>query len=233
MSLESVVPSTLVSAPVESALPNPTVPSGEIEVVYFDLGNVLLDFDHGIACRGLASLFETTETRIRDEVFASGLEDRYESGDIDTPSFHAILCEKFGVAPALADVCTAASDIFRMRHDTVSILAQLKGAGMRTGILSNTCEAHWKFVTDGRYRFLLDLVDHVVLSYEVKAMKPSLVIYAAAAEIAGTIPERIFFMDDRPENVAGARAARIHAYLFIGGAQLAEDLRRCGVRFNY
>lgn len=204
-----------------------------IKVVYFDLGNVLLEFDHGIACRALAELFHTSADRIRQEVFASGLEDRYESGELDTPTFYAMLCEKYGASPPLADVCRAASDIFTMRCDTVAIMAQLKGAGMQVGILSNTCEAHWQFVTDGRYRFLLDLVDHVVLSYEVKAMKPSPKIYTAAAEIAGTSVEHLFFMDDRLENVAGAIAAGIHAVHFVNGTQLAEDLRRHGVRFNF
>lgn len=213
----------------------PTVESegASIDVVLFDLGNVLLAFDHGIACRNLATLLGTDAETIRREVFASGLEDRYERGEFDTAGFHRWLCERFSARPSIDQVRRAASDIFTMRCDTVSILAQLKGAGIRTGVLSNTCEAHWSFVTDGRYRFLRDLVDHVVLSYEVRSMKPEPEIYRAAIEMVGVPAERIFFMDDRPENVRGAIEVGIRAVPFVDGATLAEELRRCGLKFNY
>lgn len=208
-------------------------PAPPIHVVYFDLGNVLLGFDHGIACRNLAALFGTDEATMRRFVFDDGLEDRYERGEIDTPTFHGLLCERFQRRPALSDVRLAAADIFHPLPATIAVVSQLKGAGYTTGILSNTCEAHWEFARGGRFRFLNDLFDHIVLSYEVKSMKPEPEIYRAAIEKAGCPAESIFFMDDRHENVAGARAAGIRAVHFEHGHRLAEDLRRHGLRFNF
>ena len=64
-------------------------------------------------------------------------------------------------------------------------------------------------------------------------MKPDRAIYTAAAELAGCRPEEVFFVDDLPENVVGARAAGFDAEVFTDVRTLVGDLRRRGVRFNY
>lgn len=55
-------------------------------------------------------------------------------------------------------------------------------------------------------------------------MKPDRKIYQAAIERAAVAPENIFFLDDLPENVAGAREAGIDAVQFIDEQQLVADL---------
>ena len=57
--------------------------------------------------------------------------------------------------------------------------------------------------------------------------------YAAAAKLAGVAPERIFFADDRLENVAAALAAGWDAVLFESVSQLNAALRDRGVVINY
>jgi HAD superfamily hydrolase (TIGR01509 family) len=64
-------------------------------------------------------------------------------------------------------------------------------------------------------------------------MKPAPEIYAAAAAMAAVAPEEIFYTDDRPDNVAGAIAAGYDAVLFQDVRQLARELRRRGVQWNY
>ncbi len=215
---------------LENVVPQPTSP---IQMVYFDLGNVLLHFDHQLSCQNLGHLFKVSPAEVQQVVFDSGLEDRYETGEISTQEFYELLCDRWGRKPPLQDVCHAAADIFTINHATVSLLVQLKAAGYRTGILSNTCEAHWRFVADGRYRFLVDFFDSLILSYEVKSMKPDRKIYQAAIDEAKLAAEEIFFMDDRPENVAGAIEAGLHAVHFTHGHDLASDFHQRGIRVNF
>jgi FMN phosphatase YigB (HAD superfamily) len=66
--------------------------------------------------------------------------------------------------------------------------------------------------------------DPVVLSYRVHAMKPDLSIYRSAERMAGVGPESIFFIDDRAENVEGARAAGWRATLFVDASNLNRQL---------
>ena len=84
-----------------------------------------------------------------------------------------------------------------------------------------------------RYRILTTLFDVAALSFEIRAVKPERAIFLAAAELAGCDPEEIFFVDDTPGHVEGARAAGYDAVAFLSPPQLAAELRRRGARFNY
>ena len=80
---------------------------------------------------------------------------------------------------------------------------------------------------------MLDVRPIGIEDYAERCSKPDEAIYRRAAELAGTEPGRIFFVDDRPENVDGALCAGLDAVLFGGPLQLAEALRCRGVTFNY
>jgi putative hydrolase of the HAD superfamily len=59
--------------------------------------------------------------------------------------------------------------------------------------------------------------------------KPDPAIYRRALDILGRPAERILFIDDRAENVAGATAAGIKAIRFEGAVALRQDLASMGV----
>jgi putative hydrolase of the HAD superfamily len=59
--------------------------------------------------------------------------------------------------------------------------------------------------------------------------KPDPAIYRRALDILGRPAERILFIDDRAENVAGANAAGMSAIQFQGANALRQDLVNVGV----
>ncbi|HEV2484633.1 MAG TPA: HAD-IA family hydrolase [Terracidiphilus sp.] len=59
--------------------------------------------------------------------------------------------------------------------------------------------------------------------------KPDKAIYQTALDILGRPPERILFIDDRMENVAGAVNAGMKAIRFVGEAGLRRELASLGV----
>ena len=59
--------------------------------------------------------------------------------------------------------------------------------------------------------------------------KPEPAMYRRALDILGRPPERILFIDDRAENVAGAEAAGIKALKFDGAESLRSELVELGV----
>jgi FMN phosphatase YigB (HAD superfamily) len=69
----------------------------------------------------------------------------------------------------------------------------------------------------------------LVLSYEVKAMKPLPEIFQAAIARAGCRPEECFYTDDIAAFVAAARSLGIDAVRFESLAQLEEELRARGI----
>jgi len=58
--------------------------------------------------------------------------------------------------------------------------------------------------------------------------KPDLAIYQRAIDIVGRPPERILFIDDRPENVAAARDAGMVTIRFTGADALRRELDALG-----
>jgi putative hydrolase of the HAD superfamily len=59
--------------------------------------------------------------------------------------------------------------------------------------------------------------------------KPEAAMYHRALDILGRPPGRVLFIDDRPENVAGAEAAGIKALRFEGADALRRELASLGV----
>jgi HAD superfamily hydrolase (TIGR01509 family) len=60
-------------------------------------------------------------------------------------------------------------------------------------------------------------------------MKPDRPIYDVAVARAEAPASDILFIDDRPENVVGAKAAGLDAVLFTDAEQLVNDLRERSV----
>jgi glucose-1-phosphatase len=201
-------------------------------VIYFDLGNVLLTFDHELSCRQMADVAGTSPDRVRQVVFEEGLQTRFEQGELTPQAFHTEFCARTQTQPDFDALLHASSAIFGLHVPVVPIVAHLRAAGYRLGILSNTCAPHWQYVSDGRYAIIAKLFDPCILSYRVGAMKPEPEIYRAASEAAGVAPQELFFTDDRQTNVDGALAAGLDAVLYTSPQQLITDLDQRGVRLN-
>ncbi|MFM7107375.1 MAG: HAD family hydrolase [Planctomycetaceae bacterium] len=202
------------------------------QFVFLDLGNVLFAFDRDRAFRQMAAVCGAAPEAIADVVLAGGLQADLEAGRIDWPAFHAELGRRTGTSSDPAALARAASDMFTLRADMIPVLAGLERIGCPFGILSNTCAIHWEHLRAGGWAALTGAVSQVVLSYEVGAAKPDRRIFDAAAVAAGVAPDRIFFTDDLPEHVAGARDAGWDAELFSSAGGLIAALHDRGLNLG-
>lgn len=206
------------------------------QFLYFDLGNVLLTFDNQRMCRQMAAVLGVSEEKVRRSVFAAGdatdLQWRLESGLVSEAEYHSELITIAAGPYDRAALEHAMSDIFGPIEATMQLAMKLRQRGYRLGLLSNTNSFHWRFVLDGRYPALRDAFEIEVTSFGTRAMKPDPRIYEHAIERCGVERERVFFTDDRPENVAGAIAVGIDAAPFVSTEQLVQDLRIRGVEVD-
>lgn len=180
----------------------------------------------------MAEVAGVPEDRVWQVVFEEGLQEQFERGELTTQQFYEAFCERTQSDPERDALLHASSAIFELHVPTIPIVAHLRAAGYRLGILSNTCEPHWEYVHNGRYVVIAKYFDPCILSYRVGAMKPERKIFEAAIQAAGAPPEQLFFVDDRPANVEGARAAGLDAVPYTSPQQLIADLVQRGVRFN-
>jgi putative hydrolase of the HAD superfamily len=90
--------------------------------------------------------------------------------------------------------------------------ARLQSSGVRTAVLSNLPRVLGEALraTPG----FLDPFDHVTFSYELKVVKPEAAIYHDAVRGVGVSPSEALFLDDKIENVEGARAVGLQAEVY-------------------
>lgn len=202
------------------------------QFLYFDLGNVVLYFSHQRQAEQVARVAGIDAGSAWKLLYEDGLHWDCERGGLSENQYYGQFCERTGSRPTRNAFDEASNDIFELNVPLVGLLGRLVSAGYPLGILSNTTAGHWRYCTQ-RYAVLNAIFPVTALSFELGAMKPEAEIYAAAAALAKAPPERIFFTDDRPEHVAGARAAGWDAVPYESVSQINQELRRRGVVTNY
>ena len=193
-----------------------------IKTVIFDLGKVLIPFDFARGYRAMEKFCDYPAAEIPKRIAATDLVHRFETGLVEPRDFVAQLTRLLDLRVTYEQFCEIWSSIFL--PDTLvpeSLLAGI-GARYRLLVLSNTNALHFAMVR--RNYPLLRHFHHLVLSYEVKAMKPSPAIYHEAIARAQCRPEECFYTDDIPAYVEGARREGIDAVQFESCAQLERDL---------
>jgi len=200
--------------------------------LYFDMGNVVLHVDHNLMYRQMGELAGIEPGRVREALLEGGLQRQYELGMISDRQFYEVFSERTGTVTDYDALLRAGSDIFELNLSLVPVVAQLQSARHRLGILSNTCRAHWEHCMR-RFRIMAEAFEVCALSYQMNAGKPDAAAYQTAADLAGVAPEEVFFTDDSPDNVAAAQAVGVDAVRYASTPQLAEELRKRAVRFNY
>ncbi len=108
------------------------------EVVVFDLGKVLVDFDYGIAAAKIAAKGKSTCDEVNHFIAQSPLLFRYETGLITKQDFYAEVCKTTGYCGDLEEFGSHFSDIFTPIEPMVSLQAELRRRGTPTYIFSNT-----------------------------------------------------------------------------------------------
>lgn len=112
----------------------------------------------------------------------------------------------------------------RKRNDYLIAYSQSIRSEYKVGMLSNVGEG----VMDPFFgkNELDELFDAVVLSYEVKVIKPSPKIFEIMAERLGVSPGECVLIDDRKENCAGADAVGMSSIHFLSNEQALKDLSK-------
>jgi len=201
--------------------------AGMIEVVYLDLGKVLIDFDYDVAAQRLLKISPHPLSEISNVLSEPQLLFEFETGRLSAIEYYKIICDALEMQISLDEFRSLWGSMF-LPEPLVSeeFLQNLKRKN-RLILLSNTNEIHFDYLVE---RFpILNQIEERLLSYRVGYMKPDPQIFQLAIEKAGGVPENIFFADDRHENVEGARAAGIQAIQFKSEMQLRQELNDRGV----
>ncbi len=160
----------------------------------FDLGKVLIHFNFDIFYEILD--YESKEKRLEEAIepiilFESGKIPRIQffeemkkiySFDLTLEKFEKIWCEVFFEIPEMIDLAKNIEDKYRIF------------------IFSNTDEIHFPYIWE-TFPSLHFFGNNLMLSYELKAVKPELDSYKNALNKFNLNPEECVFIDDKSANI--------------------------------
>ncbi|MGD0539484.1 MAG: HAD family phosphatase [Verrucomicrobiota bacterium] len=172
--------------------------------VVFDLGKVLLDFDYRIALRRLRPWLRADLTEGNGLLSGLPVLLEYECGQLTTEEFFERIRGVLGFTGTLAEFAPAFGDIFTEIAPMVAVHAEMRRRGVATYIFSNTNELAIRHVRR-QFPFFAGFAGYI-LSYEQRVMKPDAAIYEALERLSGRHGAELFYLDDRPENVAAGWA---------------------------
>lgn len=198
--------------------------------IVFDLGKVLIDFDVTRACEQISSVSGVDTAKVSHFLFDLGWENRFERGEFGFPVFHDAFEKHFAITAPIDALKNAAADIFTPVTETLRLLEELRHIHKDKTpmvLLSNTNEIHWEHI-EANWQVSRHF-DHLVLSFQERAMKPEARIYEKVLEKTGLAGHQCFFVDDVPANVKGALAQGFDAVTFVTPDRLREDLKCRGL----
>ena len=206
--------------------------NSQIKVIVFDLGRVLVDFDHQIAAEKISQLTPKSPQQIYDLFFDSQLIQSFERGNISAENFFASVSQILGLRISYEQFISIWNQIFFLSEDNKSVYALGKSLrnSYRLALLSNINVLHLEYL---KLNFpIFDIFSDIFASCEMGFIKPEPEIYRKVISHLGVLPEEIFYVDDRPELIEEASKLGIRGFVFKGASQLKADLNSCGINFQ-
>jgi HAD superfamily hydrolase (TIGR01509 family) len=197
------------------------------EVVVFDLGKVLVDFDYGISAAKIARQSRFTPQEVRSLLDHSPLLYRFETGLLTNGQFYGEVCAACGYSGTMDDFYASFADIFSEIPAMIAMQAALRAHGIPTFIFSNTNGIAVPHIRK-KFPFFANF-DGYVYSYEHGAMKPTAKIYEIVEEMSGRKGDQIVYLDDRLENYEAGRDRGWQAILHKTPEETIPALRQMGL----
>jgi len=196
-----------------------------VEVVIFDLGNVILPFNHYQIAEKLSkfSMKQKDPKMIFSFLFdiENGAINPYETGKISSLEFFQIIKKSLNLYISFDEFKPIWNEIFWKDKEVSENLSLIKGK-KRLFLLSNTNPLHFNHILS---KFpIIKIFERWILSYEIGYKKPAPEIFQAAIKFSSIEPKRILFIDDTQKHVEVAISLGLRAIHFKSAQQLKEDL---------
>jgi glucose-1-phosphatase len=196
-----------------------------IKAVIFDFGGVLVRMVDDRPRLKLARELGVTLAKLDDLVFFSDSAQRASRGEISVAKHWEVVGQALGIKPGdmpgFLEQYWSADDVNWKLLDYIRTLHPQ----YKLGLLSNAWDdlrytLHNRWNIDG-------LFDELIISAEVKMVKPDPRIFLLAVDRLGVQPEEAVFIDDIGENVQAARAQGLIAFQFSDTQTIISAINKC------
>ncbi|MEO5707059.1 MAG: HAD family phosphatase [Alteraurantiacibacter sp.] len=195
--------------------------------VVFDVGNVLFHWDlRFLFDRAIAD--PARRAHFLGEVLTFEFHIRHDEGEELADMVAELLALYPDYAPEIAAYASRFNEtVGGPVADVHDLVERIAAHGVPLFALTNFGTTFWDgfYPTEPIFRHFAD----IVVSGREKLAKPDPAIYRLAETRFGLPPHALFFIDDRAENIAAARARGWHGHLFTDAAALEADLKLHGL----
>lgn len=199
-----------------------------ITTIFFDIGKVLVGFDHTLIWQRLAKVSPFSAHEIQQRIQGSELMNLHETGKLGPLDFfhevqrkghlnHAVSYEEFSRLWA---------DIFWEQSEIIRLATSLQQHYV-IGLLSNVGEIHWNWLVS-KFPFF-GQANILLLSFQVGHLKPSTEIYQEAIRQSHSQPQQCVYIDDIAAYVNASRQFGIHGIHYRSPEQLQSELKQLHV----
>ena len=199
----------------------------QIELVLFDMDNVLCTYDRKARARRLAEISGGTEDSVYRAIWESGFEQEADAGSMSRLEYLQAFGERIGYSLTLDEWLEARRVSTGPDHAMLEIVDRLCST-VDVAILTNNTELvvdHIDFLCPA-LRPLFG--SRIYASAQFRAAKPDIACYHACLAALDRRPQSVLFVDDLAENVAGAKVAGLHAHHFTSMEAWRGELARHG-----
>jgi putative hydrolase of the HAD superfamily len=197
------------------------------KVLAFDLGNVLFNFDYTVALEKIQPYMKATVKDIMSALYDDDFALDFERGKVSPGEFYQCFCRKFSLDLGYDDFVNAWCKIFFPNPDMIRLVESLS-RNNSLYLISNINELHYRYLNVLYGSFFL-LFKSLILSFEIKAVKPEEKIYRALEEHSGTALSKIIYIDDRRDLIEEARKIGLKCLHFSDYLTLCNELKAQGI----
>lgn len=200
-----------------------------IDSIVFDVGNVLVDFDWRGHMENLG--FDTdTIAYLQKHMMENPLWNEFDRGERPFDDIGEEFCRN---NPDYADkirlFLSTSEQTIIPRGYVIPWLQELKRAGYKLYILSNWDEPIYERLKDSILCFE-SYMDGAIWSYQHRCIKPEPAIYQKLIDLYHLDPKRSVFLDDRQENLDGAKPFGFSTILVTSHEAALAGLKALGVK---
>lgn len=200
-----------------------------LRAVVFDYGMVLSGPPHPEVHEELKRITGLSHEAFERSYWTDRL--AYDRGDLTGLAFWEKFVSDAGLSNSAEEIAQLnrldASMWSTLNERTLAWHKQLKAHGLKTGILSNMGDSVLEVILE-KFAWIEDF-DVLIWSYQHRLIKPDPAIYELLLDRLGTAPEETLFLDDKLENIEGARRLGIRGFQFSTVDQLRQDLISSGM----
>ncbi len=197
-------------------------------LVLFDMDDVLCTYNRQVRAAHFARLAGTTTNAVLDAIWGSGFESLGDAGTLDADAYLRGCGERIGYSLTLEEWLDARQAAMVPRPEVLRLVERVRERAKVAVLTNNTT-----LVADHIDRLFPELPHlfgrAIYASAGFRAAKPDVDCYRQCLAMLDVAPSDTLFVDDLPQNVAGAQEAGLSAHHYTSPDTLAELLRSCGL----